>query len=477
MKRWLKVILFIFLIVVTVVLAGAGWYIGKAIPIGTGYAAKYLCSSVYISHRDPETVFREDIAPVHFLYKIIKAHTTVENGIKSAEARSLGIFKSKAIYREGCGCTLVAGVTDEALIDQTFMNISPETSFTPLPQNLPWPHGDNESLEPLPPGVNADQLKLAMGRAFEEPGLEKKRNTRAVLVAYDGQLIAERYAPGFDRHMPLLGWSMSKSVTNALVGVLVAQGKLDIAQEAPVPEWRQSGDPRAKITLDMLMRMSSGLKFEETYAPFYLVTDMLYNRYDFAAFAADQPLETKLDSEWYYSSGTANIIARIVRQTAEKEYANYYTFLRQELFEKIGMASAVMEPDPSGTFVGSSYTFATPRDWARFGHFYLQDGAWKGQRLLPEGWVKYTTTPTPGAPQGRYGALFWLNAGTASDPADRRWPRLPPDTYCAKGFQEQSVCVIPSKKLVSVRLGLSNDRSAWNLETFIEDILAALPDA
>ncbi len=479
MKRWWKFALISFALICIVLMAGAGWYISKAIPIGTGYAAKYLCSSVYISQREPETVFRDDIAPVHFLYSIIDADTRTENGLKVTVADSFGFFKSKAIYREGCGCTLVVGTTDSTLKNQTFMNSGPEESsddsLLELPQNLPWPDGGRESIEPLPPGINADKLKLAVDHAFAEPGLEKKRNTRAILVVYDGQLIAERYARGFDRKMPLLGWSMSKSVTNALVGILVAQRKLDLKQPAPVAEWQKSEDSRGKITLDMLLRMSSGLKFEETYAPFYAVTDMLFNSYDFAAFSADQPLETEPDTEWYYSSGTANIVARIVRRTAEKEYPNYYTFLRQELFEKIGMRSAIMEPDPSGTFVGSSYTFATPRDWARFGLFYLQEGVWKEKRILPEGWVKYTTTPTPKAAKGQYGAFFWLNAGSASDPKNRRWPRLPTDTFCASGYQEQYVCVIPSKKLVVVRFGLSVERSAWDLEAFIDDVMTALP--
>ncbi|MEA3230730.1 MAG: serine hydrolase [Thermodesulfobacteriota bacterium] len=475
MKRWFKFILISFALICIMAIAGAGWYISKAIPIGTGYAAKYLCSSVYISKRDPEIVFRDDIAPGHFLYSIIDADTRTENGLKVAVANSFGFFKSKAIYREGCGCTLVVGTTDDTLKNQTFMNSGPDKPSWKLPQNLPWPDGGRESMQPLPLGIDADKLKLAVDHAFAEPGPEKKRNTRAILAVYDGQLIAERYARGFDRKMPLLGWSMSKSVTNALVGILVTQGKLDLKHPAPVVEWQKPEDPRGKITLDMLLRMSSGLKFEETYAPFYAVTDMLFNSHDFAAFSADQPLESEPDTEWYYSSGTANIVARIVRRTAEKEYPNYYTFLRQELFEKIGMRSAIMEPDPSGTFVGSSYTFATPRDWARFGLLYLQDGVWKGKRILPEGWVKYTTTPTPKAAKGQYGALFWLNAGSASDPEDRRWPRLPRDTYCASGFQEQYVCVIPSKKLVAVRFGLSSERSAWDLEAFIDDVMAALP--
>ena len=152
-----------------------------------------------------------------------------------------------------------------------------------------------------------------------------------------------------------------------------------------------------------------------------------YGSYDFAAFAAAKSLETEPDTKWYYSSGTANIVARIVRQTVENEYEYYYQFIYEKLFDKIGMYSAILEPDSSGTFVGSSYAHATPRDWARFGQLYLQDGVWEGERILPEGWVTYTTTPTPGAPKGEYGAHFWLNAGNPDNPDDRRWPGSPLD--------------------------------------------------
>jgi CubicO group peptidase (beta-lactamase class C family) len=297
-----------------------------------------------------------------------------------------------------------------------------------------------------------------------------------VVVVYNGQLIAERYAPEFNLNTPQLGWSMSKSVTNALVGLLVQQDKLELHSPAPVPEWQKANDPRHKITLDQLLRMSAGLEFDEEYAPFSDAVYMFYDSYDFAAYAANKPLETEPDAKWHYSSGTANIISRIVRQTIEKEYENYYEYLYQKLFHKIGMFSVVLEPDPSGTFVGSSYTFATPRDWARFGLLYLQDGVWNRERILPEGWVKYTTTPTPRAPQGEYGALFWLNAGLTSNASDRMMPSIPRDTFFADGFQGQRVFVVPSKNLVLVRFGATSVKSAWNDEAFVASILAALPE-
>jgi CubicO group peptidase (beta-lactamase class C family) len=201
---------------------------------------------------------------------------------------------------------------------------------------------------------------------------------------------------------------------------------------------------------------------------------MLYGSRDFGAFAAGQPLEIPPDQKWQYSSGTTNILAKIIRLRLEAAGQRSLDFIRRELFDRLGMTSAVFEPDPSGTFVGSSYLFATPRDWARFGQLYLQDGVWQGQRILPEGWVTYSSTPTPLAPQGQYGAHFWLNAGSRSNPADRLWPRLPIDAFFADGYQGQRVVIIPSRKLVVVRFGLTPNPADMKLETLLVDVLKAL---
>jgi CubicO group peptidase (beta-lactamase class C family) len=473
MKRSNKTIVIGIGVLLVLVLVGAGWYLNRAMPIGTGYVARYICSSVFISHRDPQITYREDVSPINPLAGIIDVE--IDSAQKKVVASSFGLFKSTALYREGCGCTLVTETTEAELRKQSFMSPEPPSPAARV-SDAPWPIGDGGVSEPLANDVNIEKLKAALDAAFVESDPEKKKLTRAVVIVCDGNLIAERYAPGFDKNMALLGWSMSKSVTNALVGILVRQGKLRIKEPAPVPEWQNTGDPRKSITLDHLLRMSSGLKFDETYEPLHDVTDMLYRSYSFAAYAAAKPLEVEPDSRWVYSSGTANIIARIVRQTAEKDYPRYYDFLRKELFAKIGMQSAVPEPDASGTFVGSSYMFATPRDWARFGLLYLQDGVWGGERILPEGWVKYSATPTPKAPQGQYGALFWLNAGTQGYPTDRIWPNAPTDAFAARGYQEQYVVVIPSKKLVIVRFGATSVRAAWDMNDFISRVVAAIPD-
>jgi CubicO group peptidase (beta-lactamase class C family) len=451
-------------------LAAAGWPLTKAAPIMTGFAAKTICSYVFISGREAADVFREDVAPAIFPASPVSYRVDID--ARAVTADTFGFAEARAVFREGCGCTLVKGVPEAELNTQPIAAGEIRESAI---DDLPWLSAGREIAEPLPPGVDAGRLKQALDAAFAEDRPAMPKRTRAVLVVYDGRLIAERYAPGFTPGMPLLGWSMSKSVTNALVGVLVQKGRLKLDQPASVAEWQAEGDPRRAITLDQLMRMTSGLEFDEVYTPFGDTAAMLCESGDFAAYAAAKPLAAAPGSRWSYSSGTANIVSRIARQAAEMETPNSYRFFRREFFDAIGMTSAVMEADPSGTFVGSSYTFATPRDWARFGLLFLQDGVWNGKRILPEGWVTHTTTPAAKAPKGEYGAMFWLNAGAASDPANRRWPSAPADAYSAEGFQKQQVIIIPSRKLVLVRFGATPTPQAWNTEAFIADVLAALP--
>jgi CubicO group peptidase (beta-lactamase class C family) len=446
----------------------------KAMPIGTGFVAKYLCTSTFLSRRDPHTAFVEDIEPVNPLARVVRWE--IDRAGRTVTATAFTAFTAKALYREGCGCTLMAGTAEAALRRQRFYRLDESYNRPARSPDQPWPLGDGGPVDSASVGVDAQQLENALDDAFAEPAAEPLRNTRAVAVVYDGKLIAERYAPGFGPDMPMLGWSMSKSVTNALVGLLVGQGRLALEDPAPVPEWRSPDDPRHEITLDQLMRMSSGLAFEEIYGPLADATDMLYGANDFGAFAAQSRLEAPPGQKWSYSSGTANIIARIVRYEAEKTAPDYYRLMREALFDRIGMSSMVIEPDPSGTFVGSSYAVATVRDWARFGLLYLQDGMWNGKRILPEGWVAYSTAPAPKAPKGEYGALFWLNAGAPGNPGNRLWPHAPVDAYAAQGFQEQNVIMIPSRGVVLVRFGATSKRSAWDTDAFIAGVLQALPE-
>jgi CubicO group peptidase (beta-lactamase class C family) len=341
---------------------------------------------------------------------------------------------------------------------------------------LPWPSGDRLDPASLPP-VDRAALDAAVARAFTEPDpAEPVVHTRAVAVVWRGALVAERYAEGFDATTPLLGWSMTKSLTNALVGLRVSDGALDLRAPAPVPEWQAPGDPRAAITPDQLLRMSSGLAFDEVYDD--LSSDAVTMLFgdggdDMGAFAARKPLAVPPDTRWSYSSGTTNLIQRMLRGTFP-DHATYLRYPFERLFHRIGMTRSWIEPDASGTYVGSSFGYGTARDWARFGLLFLNDGVWDGERLLPEGWVRYSTTPTPAAPEGRYGAHWWLNAGEPGAPGKRPWPRLPPDAYRASGFEGQSVMIVPSRDLVVVRLGWTVEEGAFRIDDLVAELIAVL---
>ncbi|MDD5170360.1 MAG: serine hydrolase, partial [Syntrophales bacterium] len=452
------------------IILGLGiYFVHSALPIGNGYTAKYLCSQVFLCGRDDGYVFEHEVKPTNALFSFIGHSVDYKN--KTVTAIGPGFGKPlTAVYRDGFGCTLAVDTTRDELLKQV-RGALPLRKHNP---DLAWPDGEKVDVEFLPPEVDKTRLNKAVAEAFMEPLPKKKRNTQGVVVVYKGRIIAEKYAEGFSPATPILGWSMTKSVTNALCAILVKQKRLDIMKPAPVAAWKKPGDPRSKITLDELLRMSSGLKFDEVYGPMKDVTYMLYDSKSMAQYAWGKPLGANPDGKWHYSSGTANIIARIERDAVGGTLVDIYNFARINLFDKLNMSSAVIEPDASGSFVGSSYMFATPRDWARFGLFTLRDGVWNGERILPEGWMKYSTTPTPLAPKGEYGAQFWLNAGEKDNPENRMYPSLPVDLYFLSGYNSQVVAVIPSRDVVIVRMGVTHDKSAWPQEKFIRQVLESI---
>jgi CubicO group peptidase (beta-lactamase class C family) len=464
MKSWIKRVLLVLGAAILLLLAYGGYRLyqfSKTWPIGAGLAAKILCSSVFLSARAPEDVLQEELADMAGFLR-----TDVDYERKQVEA-ALGPVKRRAIYREGLGCTLVAN-------DGQAVGAPIAAEAVSLP-DAPWPEGDLVLLDDVPPEVDQAGLAAALDSAFAEPDPDRLRKTRAVVVVYDGRIIAERHADGFSADTPMHSWSMAKSVTSALVGIVVGQGKLSLEEPASVPEWSDPSDPRRDITLDQLLRMSSGLEFGEGYGTSTSdVSIMLFNSRDMAAFAASKPLEAEPDSVWHYSSGTTNIMCRMIRDAVGGPHQEYLEFPRRALFDRIGMRSAVFEPDASGTLVGSSHVYASPRDWARFGLLYLQDGVWQGERILPEGWVAYSSTPSPTAPLGRYGAHFYTNPADAAERTDRTWPDLP-EFYYASGLEGQKVVIIPSHNLVIVRLGYTEDPEAWDMGALVGDVLKAVP--
>lgn len=331
------------------------------------------------------------------------------------------------------------------------------------PADVCWPT-INWPRSSLPLDLDKPRFDALIDEAFIAPASELVGETHALVVVQGGQVIFERYGAksGPDATQP--SWSMAKSMTHALVGMLVADGKLDIHRPVEVPEWQGAGDPRAAITLDMLLRMSSGLTFVEDYVPGHPsdVIAMLYGvgKGDVAHYAADLPLAHPAGSFWNYASGTTNIVARLAAQAQGGDFA---AFMRERLFAPLGMTSATPKFDAAGTFIGSSYCFCTAQDFARFGLLYLRDGVWEGRRLLPPGWVDYGRTPTfqqAGVTDGRYGAQWWLDVGG-------------PGSFSANGYDGQFIVIVPDLDLVVVRNGATPLDKKDELRTWMGDLVAA----
>ena len=458
MKKFFR---YFFLLFLTVLLMIIGYVLITFPPVMAGMAAKTVCSCVYVTGRTPESVKNKELQ----VFPGLSSATIITHNNDSTVEATVLWRTSKAIFRKGLGCTLLAERSEEEVRSQLIQVASPAESEG----SIPWPSG-NVMKDSLLSGVNYDQVNGALTEAITEENPEHPKNTHAVVVVYKNQLIGEKYADGFDKNSKLMGWSMTKSIANALVGILVMQGKLNVKDPAPVPEW--ANDDRHKILLHHLLQASSGLAWSESYfSPTADFHQMFIKRDDKGSYAASKELAHEPGSFFQYSSGTTNLLSRIIRQTVGDDA--YHKFPYENLFYKIGMNSALMEPDASGTFVASSYSYATARDWARFGMLYANDGVWNGERILPEGWVKYTVTPAPAADLGKYGAQWWLNAGEKNNPAVRKYPDLPPDAYWADGFEEQFVMVIPSKDLVIVRLGVSHH--GFDFPKMATGIIEALP--
>lgn len=437
-----KTILRIVLAVLAAALLGGCLYLNSLLPIITGYAAKNLASDVFVSGREPADVEALDL---HFSFiKFTRNKVDFEN--KTVTSRFLW-GKSVAAYRDGYGVTLLRGKKAAALQAEKY----------PLALEAEGPDflapGDSALTERLAPIAKA----LVDDHAYNGTPF-------AFVVLHEGKVVAERYREGITARTRLLSWSMAKSFTNALVGIMSGDGMVDIYAPTGIPEWQD--DERAAITLNDLMQMQSGLEWNEDYGNRSDVNLMLHREKDMGLYALDKPLEHKPGTFWYYSSGSTNIVMRYLRGkfASDKEFLTYY---RERLFAPLGIHNPVFEPDMSGTPVGSSYLYITAREFASLGQLYLDDGVFQGQRILPEGWVDYTVTPASDSKDG-YGSFFWLNK-------DKYWPDIPEDMFNCQGHDGQEIFIIPSKDLVVVVLGYSPkpDRVVdWN--ALVRDIIDQL---
>lgn len=410
---------------------------------GTGYAAHNACAVTEVAGRDdPES----DLPP-----NPLVPYLRVEGAGDPTAGSLLGaLAKQKAWYTEGFGCTLA--------------DARPELGAASVIEPGANPFTDAPAPSPTP------ELEAAVGRAFgddlAEPAAEAL-GTRAVVVVKDGELVAERYADGFDADTPQLGWSMSKSVANLLTGVLVEQGVVSLDDDGLRPEWT---DGRADITVEQLLRQTSGLEWDETYDLGTPITRMLYLEPDMADYVAGRPLEHEPGTVQEYSSGNTNLLCSVLVERTGLGA----DLPRQALLGPLGLTSAVFETDAAGTPVCSSYLWATPRDWAAIGQFALQNGEWEGEQLLPVDWMARTLTVDDVEQTDDPGnGMSWrVNELPGGEP---RWPELPEDTFHASGHDGQKMLVVPSEGLVVVRLGFTPEADDDpSVVALVEEAIAAL---
>lgn len=414
----------------------------------TGFAAKSVASGVFLANRTQESIESNDndFSLVDFVTN------KLDKEKKSVSSSFFGLKKRRAIYIDGLGAILVNDSYD------------PNKEFeipqrNKLPKNLPYPYGNLAQNDTIFANIDYAGLEKAVINAFDQ-NEEKEKRSRSVIVVYKDQIIAEKYAEGFDQNTPILGWSMTKSITATIYGILQNQGKIHLEKTTDIDAWQN--DVRSVITYSDLLHMNSGLEWDENYDDISDVTKMLFLNSNMGKVQLEKSLIGKPNESWNYSSGTSNLLAGYLLQKQFETHQEYLDFWYAELLDKIGMHSAIVETDLEGNYVGSSYAWANTRDWAKLGLLYLHEGNWNGEQILDSSFVKYVTTPTSTS-EGRYGAHFWLNAGGI-------YPDVPADLFSANGFQGQMVIIIPSKEVVIVRMGLMEDPE-FGFNDFIASIL------
>ena len=446
------------LIIILAVVSFIIYFAWGAFPGISGYGAKNLCSCVFLANRNEDSVKKEELSDGFLKF----GKFTVNRQDSSVTGTVMGMAIRKAIYRNGVGCTLINDITEEELRQKKILIPAHDNSKI----NSAFLESNPDSLSK--DSVDIQALNHTVASMFSDSGIYKNTRTRAVVIIQDGKLISEKYAPGFDADSKMLGWSMAKSMTSAMIGILVKEGKLKMDQPAPVDEWSDPKDSRHEIKLEHLLQQTSGLDFVEKYGRPSEVITMLFSKGNMAAYAAGRKSKSKPGIVFNYTSGNTNILQGIIRKTVGE--SGYHAFPYNALFHKIGMKSAVLETDAAGNFVGSSYIYATARDYAKFGLLYLNDGVWKNERILPEGWVKQTCIPAQAEEQKQYGFQFWLNGIDKKDKSKRVYDGVPADMFYADGYGGQRIFIIPSKKLVIVRMGLR----LFDDKTFLRQVVSCI---
>jgi hypothetical protein len=434
--------------------------------VATGFVAHILCSDTFVSGLDPDRVFSETTAAMPGAGPITWAMDyKIDRARKEVTVTLFGGAQSHAVFREGLGCYLSHA---DASVDASLPPAESHRQHALLPEI-----GGPSPVEPANP-----DLKRAIDRAFAEPEQPPFRHTKAVVVLRDGHVVAERYAPGYGIDTPILGYSATKSVISALTGILVRQAKLRVDEPAPVVAWQNPGDPRHAITVDHLLRHTSGLAMGSSLNASLLsaiapVNQMKYIAGNMAAFAEGADLESRPGRAWNYHDGNTIILSHLIRDAAGGHAADVLRFARAELFGPLGMRNVTLEFDAAGTPEGSSQMLASARDWARFGTLYVDDGTIGGKRILPEGWVNYSARPTESGWVG-YGAGFWTNRGDSYGAKYRTSRGWPAESFYASGTFGQYVIIIPSERLVIARFGTSANRyDIEGVSQLVADVIAA----
>ncbi len=431
MSRIKKTILIVTSTIFLILIAGYFTYVKPQLRILNGYAAKKACSCHFIAERDVSSIKAQDLGnpPLNL------AEIQIDTASRTASSSVFGMAARTALYRDGLGCTL---------LNQTKLSPINQTSTPPaVNDTLPWPYGSLEAPKKKT-GFSESKLQEAIAYAFDDEG-EYLKKTRAVLVLKGDSIIAEQYADGFDQNTEILGWSMTKSICNILIGILVRDGKIDVDEDKLFEEWT---DERKQITLDNLLRMNSGLKWDEVYDEIADATQMLFTEDNMPSYVLSNKLESPPGEVFEYSSGTSNLLSALIRNTINNDEL-YNTFHRSRLFDILGIENAVIEADPSGHFVMSSYCYATPREWAKLGLLYKNKGVWGRDTIFTEEWYNYSLKPTEASPNGSYGAHIWLNTN------NNEIKDGPEDMFKFSGFEGQYVYILPSQDMVIVRMGLS----------------------
>jgi CubicO group peptidase (beta-lactamase class C family) len=453
MKKTFKKLLWLLLAALLIFIT---WYAWPRLPIITAFAAKGMCSSVFLADKDPDRVEAEDLS----FFPINLAKCSINYPERSVTSTVLGLAKRKAVFREGLGAVLVLKKPEEELRAATFSFPDPGYSQ----DTIPWPLGDIVSGE-MPDGVDHDRLEEVLAAAFDAPGEKPFKKTLGVAVIYENQLIGERYLEGYDAWTKFHGWSMTKSIAGALAGRLVMEDRMRLDESTGIPEWQ--GDDRRQINLEHILQMSSGLDWYENYFTISDATIMLMQSDDMFASVVKSELAHPPGTFWNYSSGDANLLSGLIRNAIGNEN-EYHGYAYTSLFHLIGMLNTIVETDASGLFVASSFSYGTVRDWARFGLLFLNEGVFEGDTVLSPEWVSFMRSEAP-ASNGQYAATFWLQEPSP----ENALAEVPEDVFFADGFLGQRVYIIPSKKLVVVRMGYS--LSNFSMNNFLKEIIATLP--